>query len=139
VRNLKPALLYFALVMGAGFLLGIIRVLLLVPRMGERHAELLEMPFMLAVIVIAARYVIRRFVLPARISVRLSVGFIALTLVILTEWLLVIVLQGGSLATYLAGRDPVSGLVYLCMLVLYALMPAMSGLAERRSISEHLR
>jgi hypothetical protein len=126
-RNLKPSLLYYALVMGAGFVLGMVRVPFLVPRLGERYAELLEMPFMVVVIILAARYVIRRFGLPAQLSVRLPVGFIALVWVILTELLLVVIMQGGSVAQYLGSRDPVSGVVYLCMLFLYALMPAILG------------
>lgn len=43
---LKAGALYFAFVFGAGFLLGGIRVPLLVPRFGERTAELMEMPIM---------------------------------------------------------------------------------------------
>jgi hypothetical protein len=124
-RNLNASLVYFAIVMGAGFVLGMIRVPLLVPRLGERYAELLEMPFMLVIIILAARYVIRRFVLPAQLSVRLPVGFIALVCVVLTELLLVVIMQGESVAQYFGSRDPVSGLVYLCMLLLFALMPAI--------------
>ena len=60
MRNFKPAVLYFALVLGTGFALGTIRVPFLVPRPGERYAELLEMPFMFVAIVLAARYVVRR-------------------------------------------------------------------------------
>jgi hypothetical protein len=39
-KVLKAGALYFALVFGAGFVLGSIRVLWLVPRIGERTAEL---------------------------------------------------------------------------------------------------
>ena len=42
---------YFALVFGAGFVLGVLRISFLVPRFGERLAELAEMPLMLLVIV----------------------------------------------------------------------------------------
>jgi hypothetical protein len=37
----KAACLYFGLVFAAGFALGVIRVLLLVPRLGVRTAELI--------------------------------------------------------------------------------------------------
>ena len=47
MQGLTLALAYFLIVFGAGFLLGTIRVLLLLPVLGERAAELLEMPFML--------------------------------------------------------------------------------------------
>lgn len=55
----KPAVAYFLLVFGAGFVLGTVRVLLILPLVGERAAELLEMPLMLTVIVFAARWMNR--------------------------------------------------------------------------------
>lgn len=125
MRNFKPAVLYFVLVLGTGFALGIIRVPFLVPRLGERYAELLEMPFMFVAIVLAARYVVRRFNLPASLSVRLQVGFAALAMSVLAELLLTTVLQGRSLVQFIASRDPVSGSVYLVMLLLFALMPSI--------------
>ena len=125
MRNFKPAVLYFALVLGTGFALGIIRVPFLVPRLGERYAELLEMPFMFVAIVLAARYVVRRFDLPASLSVRLQVGFAALAMSVLAELLVATVLQGRSLVQFIASRDPVSGSVYLVMLLLFALMPSI--------------
>jgi len=125
MRNFKPAGLYFALVLGTGFALGTLRVPFLVPRLGERYAELLEMPFMFVAIVLAARYVVRRFDLPASLSVRLQVGFAALAMSVLAELLLTTVLQGRSLVQFIASRDPVSGSVYLVMLLLFALMPSI--------------
>jgi hypothetical protein len=121
---------YFALVFGAGFLLGAIRVALVVPRLGVRAAELLEMPIMLAAIVLSARYIVRRFALPPRAAVGLPVGLVALALLIVAELSLVLLLQRQSVGQYIAGRDPVSGTVYLATLVLYALMPAI--VAHRR-------
>ena len=50
VQIIKAGLAYFALVMGAGFLLGMVRIPFLVPRFGERLAELMEMPLMFVVI-----------------------------------------------------------------------------------------
>ncbi|MBI5792070.1 MAG: hypothetical protein HZA63_11390 [Rhodocyclales bacterium] len=122
-NTIKAGLAYFALVLGAGFVMGAFRVPFLVPRLGERMAELIEMPLMFVVILLAARFVIRRFALPPRPSVRLAAGFLALGLSLLAEVLLAVALQERSLGDYIASRDPVSGGVYLAMLVLFALMP----------------
>ena len=122
-RNLQAALLYFALVMGAGVALGCVRVPLLVPRIGERYAELLEMPFMLAAIVLAARHVVRRFALSPRPGIRLQVGFVALAMSVGAELTLAVAFQDRSVTAYVASRDPVSGSVYLVMLMVFALMP----------------
>ena len=129
--SLRPALLYFALVLGTGFVLGTIRVPFLVPRLGERYAELLEMPFMFVAIVLAARFVARRFQLPPDPSMRLKVGFLALALSVGAELLLATVLQSRSLAEFITSRDPVSGSVYLGMLLLFALMPAILARQDR--------
>ncbi|MBL8429083.1 MAG: hypothetical protein JNJ95_04220 [Dechloromonas sp.] len=123
MRTIKAGTSYFALAFGAGFVMGMIRVPFLVPRLGERIAELIEMPFMLVVIVLAARFVIRRFALPARSLVRLGTGLIALGLLVAAELLLAVALQDRSLGDYIASRDPLSGSVYLAMLILFALMP----------------
>jgi hypothetical protein len=125
MRELRAGLVYFSLVFGAGFLLGSGRVILLVPTLGVRMAELLEMPIMLLVIVLAARLVNSRFLGGIGTSGRLIAGLIALTLLVTAELLLAIALTGASIASYVASRDPVSGTVYAVMLVLFALMPAL--------------
>ena len=122
-RTARAALAYFALVFGAGFILGSIRVPFLVPRLGERVAELIEMPFMFVIIVFAARFIEKRFALPTAASLRLSVGIVALALLLIAEILLNVALQSQTLNAYIASRDPVSGSVYLAMLLLFAVMP----------------
>ena len=122
-RIIRCGFAYFALVFAAGFALGFIRVLFLVPRLGVRTAELLEMPLMLLVVVSAAKFVVKRFALPCTLDVRLSVGVMALALLVAAELALAFVLQGQSPGEYIAGRDPVSGSVYLAMLGLFAAMP----------------
>ena len=123
MRILKAATLYFALVFGTGFVLGMIRVPFLVPRLGVRVAELIEMPFMCVAIVLAARHVVRRFELASVASTRLPVGLIALGITVIAELSLAVLTQDRSIADYVLSRDPVSGPVYLAMLVLFALMP----------------
>lgn len=123
-KILKAALVYFAIVFGAGFVLGTLRTLFAVPLFGERVAELTEAPLMLAVIILAARWVVRRFALEARTVFRLGVGLIALGLGFIFEFTLLKV-RGLTLIEYFETRDPVAAAVYYLTLMLFALMPLL--------------
>jgi hypothetical protein len=124
-QTLKAGVFYFALVFAAGFVLGTIRTLWIVPRVGARTAELMETPIMFAVTVLAAHWVARRLLLPPNVATRLGFGFVALGLLIITEFTVVLWLRGLTIREYLAGRDPVAGTAYLIMLVVFALMPLL--------------
>lgn len=126
-RAIKGGLAYFAMVFGAGFILGVVRVSFLVPRLGERLAELAEMPIMFLIIMVSARSVTHRFAIPPSASARLGMGVLALGLLLAAELILAVALQDRSLADYIASRDPISGTVYLVMLVLFAVMPVLVG------------
>jgi len=117
---------YFALVFGVGFLLGTVRVLALVPAVGERWAELAETPLMLVAIVLSARFVVRRFPAAHRASYLVS-GGVALLLLIVVELFVVLTIRGLSMSQYFAERDPVAGSVYVVMLVVFAVMPWLLG------------
>jgi hypothetical protein len=128
MRLLKAGVIYFALVFGAGFVLGFIRVAWVAPPLGTRTAELLEAPIMLAVIILAARRVVRRFVAPPPGLVGLlAIGVLALALMLTLEFTLVLWLRGWTLADYYASRDPVSGTVYEIMLGIFAIMPLLAA------------
>ena len=122
---LKAGMLYFGLVFGAGFVLGTIRTLWVVPRVGTRKAELMETPIMLVVTIVAARSIILRLGVPFTPSARLGMGFIALLLLLVAEFGFVLWLRGLSIREYLATRDPVSGTVYYVMLAVFAVMPLL--------------
>ncbi len=127
----KAGFVYFALVIGCGIAFGSVRVPLIVPRLGERYAELLEMPFMLVAIVLAARFVVRRFALAPAHGARLFAGCLALLLAVAAELALAMVLQDRTIAEFVRSRDPVSGSVYLLMLGVFALMPDWLMLINR--------
>jgi len=122
-RTMRAGITYFALVFAAGFVLGSIRVPFLEPRLGERLAELIELPFMFVAILVSARFVIRRFSLPANVRACAVAGFLALGLMVAAEVLLAVVIQDQTLGEYVANRDPVSGSIYLAMLGIFAAMP----------------
>jgi hypothetical protein len=117
---------YFGLVLGVGFTLGIVRVLWLEPRLGERLAEFAEAPLMFVAIFFSARFVVRRFPTPRQRDYVLS-GALALFLLILVEFSVVLGLRGLSISQYMAERDPIAGGVYVFMLATFAAMPWLLG------------
>jgi hypothetical protein len=125
MQVLKPGVIYFALVFGAGFVLGALRISWVVPRFGTRIAELMEMPIMFVVTILAARWIIRRLTVPPTPSRRLGMGCVALGLMLIAEFTLVLSLRGLSIREYLESRDPVSGTVYYAMLGVFCIMPLL--------------
>jgi hypothetical protein len=122
MQILRAGLLYFAIVFGTGFVLGVIRTLWLVPRIGTRWAELMETPIMIVVTILTARWVVLRLTIPSTVSARFVMGGLGLGFLLGAE-LSLVRLRGLSLREYFATRDPVSGTVYYVALGLFAVMP----------------
>ena len=115
---MRAAAVYFCLVFGVGFLLGPVRVLFLEPRIGLRAAELTELPFMIAAITLAARFILRRYPRGP-----LRTGLVALALLLGAEISVGMLMRGLSLAQILFDRDPVSGPAYYASLAYFAILP----------------
>ena len=122
-KIIRAGFLYFAMVLGSGFVLGMFRVPFLVPRLGERWAELAEMPIMAVVIFYSSGFILRRYPEINQSGKALWAGFLALALSVSAELLLATVLQVQTLVQFIASRDKVSGAVYLALLLVFALMP----------------
>ena len=121
-ETLAAAALYFAVVFGTGFVLGPIRVLVVTPHFGERAAVLLESPIMLVAIVLAARWIVRRFRRLTPPSA-LAVGAFALACMLAAEFAVMTFFWRMSLPQYLGMRDPVGLAAYGTLLVVFAAMP----------------
>jgi len=119
----KPALLYFLIVFGAGFILGTIRMFLIVPLLGSRWAELLEMPVMLTVIYVASGSINKRF--PLRPAGRLGYGLLALAFALAAELAVAVFVQGRSIRGAFLDRDPVSGTAFFASLIIFAILPRL--------------
>lgn len=117
VQIVKAAAVYFGIVYGTGFVLGTIRVLLMVPVLGVRNAELLEQPLMLIAIFVTAKWVVRHLKHALARPQLLDVGLIALGILLLAEVIVVLALQP------VRAGDTMSGLAYLLNLVAFAVMP----------------
>jgi len=123
----KAGLTYFGLVFGIGAILGPVRVLVVVPQVGDRIAELIEAPLMLAVMIVAVRWVVRRFAVPPVTSLRFGIGAFALSLGLLFEFTVVLAWRGLTIPEYFATRDPIAATVYYLLLLLFALLPVVIG------------
>lgn len=137
LQTVRAGFFYFAIVLGTGFILGMFRVPFLVPRIGERWAELTEMPVMAAVIYFAAGYLLRRYP-EIRFPTRaLAAGFLALALSVAAELGLATVLQNRTLAEFIGSRDKISGSVYIALLLVFAVMPSLRLSSQGASAQEH--
>ena len=123
VKDLRAGVLYFAIVFGAGFVLGVIRYTLIAPRVGARIAELAEAPVMITVSYFAARFLVSKFALPYSVPLRLTMGLTGLFLMLIAEFGIVLWLRSASFSEYLATRDPLTTVVYYISLLIFAAMP----------------
>lgn len=136
-QTVRAGFFYFAVVLGTGFILGIFRIPFLVPRIGERWAELAEMPIMAAVIYFAAGYLLRRYPEVRSPTQSLGAGFLALALSVAAELGLATVLQNRTLSEFVGSRDKISGSVYIALLLAFAVMPRLRLSSHGACLQKH--
>jgi hypothetical protein len=125
MRALKAGAIYFLLVFAVGWILGPIRELWAMPHFGRVAAMLSEAVIMLIAIIVAARWVIRRFDVPRTLPATISMGLIAIGLLFPAEIVGVVWVRGLSLQDYLASFASGPGVVSLLMFLLLAAMPTL--------------
>jgi len=121
-RVVRAAASYWAVVFALGFVLGTVRVLWVIPRIGMVPATLLELPLILAASWFAAGWLVRRFALKAG-GEALAVGALAFAILMAAECALAGVLSGQSPAQWLAGLAEPHAVLGLAGQVVFALMP----------------
>ena len=125
-RIVLPALIYVAAVFAAAFALGVLRVLVVAPRLGGLAAVALEVPVVLGLSWAVAGAVLRRWPLP-RPGQRLAMGGLAFAVLMLAEMVLGITLFGRTMAGILAAMTTLPGLIGLTGQIGFALVPALRG------------
>lgn len=100
-QELKAGSAYFGIVFAVGFVLGTIRVLVLVPQFGELTSGLIELPIILTASWIICHWLIIRFSVPSIWQSRLTMGVLAFALLMIAELFLSILLFGNSINQHL--------------------------------------
>ena len=116
MRVLKAGAVYFLLMFGVGWILGPIRELWAVPRFGRLTGVLLEAVIMLIAMAVSVRWVIRRFRVKPTFGLTISMGVVALAILVPAELAGVVWVRGLSLREYLVSFMTIPGLVSLLML-----------------------
>ena len=126
-RALIPATVYFLTLFALGFVLGTIRVLLVVPKIGILHATLIEVPLMLIAAFYLCRWTIERWIVPSSLSARGVMALWFLILLALFETLVGVALFGRTLAGTWSGLATPAGLIGLTAQIIAALLPMFVG------------
>ena len=129
---LKAALFYFACVFAIGFALGVVRVLVLAPWMGELPAVCIEIPLLLTAAWHLCRRAIRRFDVGPVPAQRIVVCALAFGLLLAAEFCLATFAFGRSPANYFADLQTLPGMLGLAAQVLFGLFPLLQ--LERRTV-----
>src|SRR5215813_9043791 len=96
MRVLKVGAVYFLFMFGVGWILGPIRELVAVPRFDRLTVVLLEAVIMLIAMAVSARWVIRRFHVRPTFGSTISMGLVALGLLVPAELAGVVWVRGLS-------------------------------------------
>jgi|SRR5271165_3293522 len=121
----KAGAIYFLLVFAAGWVLGPIREIMVVPRFGRLIGILSEAPLMLLAMLLSARWTLRHFAIPYALCPRFTVGAVALAILTAAELTGVRWVRGILLKEYLASFATAAGLISLLLFLLFAAMPLL--------------
>lgn len=124
---LKTGVIYFLVAVGAEFVLEVIRLQVVALHIGEKLAEILEIPNVLLATMIGARWVVDRFTLPPLPGIRLGVGLVALCLMLISEWTVIQALQSLSVEGYVTSQDAAVGTIPIGALGVLTVMPFLVG------------
>jgi hypothetical protein len=123
----RAGAIYFAMVFGLGFILGALRVTLIVPRLGALRAVLLEAPVMVIVSWFACQWLVQRLAVPGDTASRALMGGFAFALLLLAEFLVSVLLLGRTPAAHFAAYANPAAIIGLAAQALFAAFPLWQG------------
>lgn len=131
LKPLQAGCAYFAGVFAVGFLLGVLRTLVLVPRVGELVAVLIELPIVLGASWLICGRILRQASLSPAAAV--VMGASAFALLLMAELSLSMLLANRSLAAHLALYAESPHRLGLAGQVAFALFPVLQATWQRRA------
>lgn len=126
-RAAAAAAVYFGIVFGLAFILGVVRTLFVAPRTGEVVAVLVETPIVLLISLFAAGWSIRRFSVGAKAPDRLTMGLVAFVLLMTAETALALVVFGRPATQQLASYATLAGAIGLLAQVAFGFIPLLAA------------
>jgi hypothetical protein len=129
--EIKAGAAYFAIVFGVGFLLGMLRVLVVIPKIGEANAVMLELPVILGVSWFVSRWLVATFGISTRWTSRLAMGGVAFGLTMLAEFGVAHVVFGRTVDAYIAGYQSTAALLGLGGQIVFGLIPLIQTLTNQ--------
>jgi hypothetical protein len=129
--SFKAGFLYFLILFLVGFLFGTIRVLLVVPRIGELWAVLFEVPLMLAISWWVCRKISLQILKVWEMQSRILMGGSAFLLLILSEILLSLLVFDRTAGEYFQGFTTLAGLVGLLGQIAFGFIPILQRVGPK--------
>jgi hypothetical protein len=134
----KAGVAYAVTVFAIGIVLGTVRILLLVPRVGPTIAVAVEVPVILTASWLVSRIWMLRLAVGDAIRTRILVGALAFVILIMLEAWLSIGLFHSSIAEYLAELRSPAGAIGLAAQCCFATFPLLDAVVRRRfKLSAH--
>lgn len=125
-RIFPAAISFFAIVFGAGFALGAVRIVLLQPYLGANASRLVELPLMIVISYLAAQFITRQMG-PASRGQWLYVGLIAFIVLMIAEFILGAYVFRTPIRAMLADMLTFTGALSLLAQSLIILLPALAA------------
>ena len=122
---LKAGMAYFAIVFAVAFALGALRILYVIPHIGETGAVLLELPVLLVLSWWICGAIIRRYAVPQHMGHRALMGLVSFALLMIAELAVATFVFGRAPAEFLDGFATPNGAIGLMGQIAFALIPLM--------------
>jgi len=130
-RIMLAATLYVLAVFAVAFLLGAVRVMWIVPRVGPFWAVAVEVPLVIAVSWVTCKWVLARIALAGTVP-HLAMGVLAFGILMVLEAGLAVLVFGQTLTPYLASMATPSGALGLAGQFIFAFVPAIQHRVRTR-------
>lgn len=130
-RAILAGAVYWGIVFAWAFALGVLRGLVVAPRVGEIAAVLLETPFVLGASWLASRWTVRQLAVGRAPAERLAMGAAAFALLMGAELGLSVFMFGRSAAEWLASLGTVPGAIGLAAQIAFGFVPLLQGATQR--------